>query len=80
MRVWLSLWILASLWIAVAVAPLGAQEAAEDDRITFNIKLEDEQGGGRLQGWAGDFEYQEGEYVLARCPYRQANRRRSGSR
>lgn len=37
----------------------------EDDRITFSVKLSAERGGGRVEGKAGDFEYQEDAYLIA---------------
>ncbi len=68
MRVWLILWMITTWMIAALfLAPLAAQEtAAADDRITFNVKLDNQQGGGRVEGWAGDFDFQEGEYLIAR--------------
>ena len=38
---------------------------AADDRASFSIQLTDRHGGGRLQGWAGDYQIQMGESVLA---------------
>ena len=50
--------------------PLAAQTPAPqpaegDDRITFDVKLDDERGGGRVVGFAGDFDYQEGQHLIA---------------
>ena len=60
------------LWLAALLAwPVSAQEtppaepSADEDRVTFSIQLAPERGGGRLEVAAGDFEYQEGEYLLA---------------
>ncbi len=39
----------------------GAADTTEEERVTFDVRLED----GRAQGSAGDFEYQEGLYLLA---------------
>ena len=56
---------------AAATAPDAARdqeadpEAVAEDRVTFNLKLSGEQGGGQATGSAGDFEYQEGRYLLA---------------
>ncbi|MEL7061128.1 MAG: LPS assembly protein LptD, partial [Acidobacteriota bacterium] len=36
-----------------------------DDRISFDVTLDSERGGGRLTGSAGDFEYEDGSYLLA---------------
>ena len=40
-------------------------DAPEADRVTFNFTLRGEQGGGQATGSAGDFEYQEGQYLIA---------------
>ena len=44
-----------------------AEEEAEpeEDRITFDVRLAPESGGGRVKGSAGAFEFQEGEYLIA---------------
>ncbi len=43
-----------------------APEATQDeDRVTFSFNLGGEQGGGQATGSAGDFEYQEGQYLIA---------------
>ncbi len=43
-----------------------ALEASEDeDRVTFSFTLGGDQGGGQATGSAGDFEYQEGQYLIA---------------
>ncbi|MEM9557000.1 MAG: LPS assembly protein LptD [Acidobacteriota bacterium] len=39
--------------------------AAEDERITFDVALDESRGGGRVVGSAGDFDYAEGRYLLA---------------
>jgi len=38
---------------------------ADADRITFDVRLNSERGGGRVTGWAGNIELQEGQYLLA---------------
>ncbi len=45
----------------------GAEPDAEEDedRVTFSFTLSGEQGGGQATGSAGDFEYQEGQYLIA---------------
>jgi LPS-assembly protein len=66
MRVWIFVWMISALVAALGAQETSAQEtSAADDRVTVSVKLDDARGGGRLQIWAGDFEYQEGEYVLA---------------
>ncbi len=47
--------------------PGAAGGEAEDlaDRVTFSFTLSGEQGGGQATGSAGDFEYQEGKYLIA---------------
>ena len=42
----------------------GAEEP-EDDRISFNVRVDEARGGGRVTGRATDFTLQEGEYLLA---------------
>lgn len=42
-----------------------AEPSEDEDRITFNIRLAAERGGGRVEGWAGEFEYQEDQFLLA---------------
>ena len=37
----------------------------DDDRITFDVRLAAERGGGRVTGWAGNIELREGQYLLA---------------
>lgn len=44
-------------------SPGGASEAA--DRITFDVRLRDERGGGRVTGSAGNIELREGQFLLA---------------
>ncbi len=41
------------------------EEEEEEDRVTFSFTLGGEQGGGQATGSAGDFEYQEGRYLIA---------------
>ncbi|MCP4662622.1 MAG: LPS-assembly protein LptD [bacterium] len=48
-----------------AAAGEEAEAAPEVDRVTFNVALSDERGGGQVQGSAGAFEYQEGRYLIA---------------
>jgi LPS-assembly protein len=44
----------------------GAESRSPDvDRITFDVRLNSERGGGRVTGWAGNIELQEGQYLLA---------------
>ena len=44
----------------------GAEGASEEaDRITFNVRLRDERGGGRVTGSAGNIELKEGQFLLA---------------
>lgn len=45
----------------------GASETEElaEDRISFNVKIDDANGGGRVTGSAGDLTLQEGEFLLA---------------
>ncbi len=50
---------------APEAAQEGDPEAPLEDRVTFNLKLSGEQGGGQATGSAGDFEYQEGRYLIA---------------
>lgn len=45
--------------------PAGEEPSADEDRITFKVPLSAASGGGLVEGWAGDFEYQEGDYLLA---------------
>ncbi len=53
------------------VTPVSAQDtppaepSENEDRASFSIQLAPERGGGRLECAAGDFEYQEGEFLLA---------------
>lgn len=49
-------------------APAPSESAAETpktDRVTFAVKLTGMPGGGRAEGSAGTFEYQEGQYLVA---------------
>jgi len=48
-----------------AAAGEETEAAAEPERVTFNVKLSDERGGGQVQGSAGAFEYQEERYLIA---------------
>lgn len=41
------------------------EEEPAEDRISFNVKIDDASGGGRVTGSAGDLTLQEGEYLLA---------------
>lgn len=51
---------------AASTDETSSEEAAEaPDRITFNVRLSEERGGGRVIGSAGNFELQEGQYLLA---------------
>ncbi len=51
---------------AAEAVEAGALEASEaEDRVTFSFTLGGEQGGGQATGSAGDFEYQEGQYLIA---------------
>ncbi len=44
----------------------GPEEASEGaDRITFDVRLRDERGGGRVTGSAGNIELREGQFLLA---------------
>ena len=45
--------------------PTPAEPAEDEDRITFNIRLAEDRGGGRVEGFAGDFEYQPDQFLLA---------------
>ncbi|NJL29348.1 MAG: LPS-assembly protein LptD [Thermoanaerobaculia bacterium] len=40
-------------------------EKPKDERVTFSVKLTGMPGGGRAEGRAGAFEYQEGQYLIA---------------
>ena len=40
-------------------------EGRDEDRVTFNFTISEERGGGKATLIAGDFEYQEGLYVIA---------------
>ncbi len=42
-----------------------AEALEEEDRVKFSLTLSGEQGGGQATGSAGDFEYQEGQYLIA---------------
>lgn len=42
-----------------------AADSANVDRITFDVRLNAERGGGRVTGWAGNIELKEGQYLLA---------------
>lgn len=48
-----------------AEPPASTEPSPDEDRITFNIRLAEERAGGRVEGWAGDFEYQEDQYLIA---------------
>ncbi len=41
------------------------EEEPEEDRVTFSFTLSGEQGAGQATGSAGDFQYQEGQYLIA---------------
>ncbi len=41
------------------------EEEIDEDRVTFSFSLSGAQGGGQATGSAGDFEYQEGQYLIA---------------
>ncbi|MEE8522583.1 MAG: LPS assembly protein LptD [Thermoanaerobaculia bacterium] len=56
--------MVAALWTALAPAQdtaTGAASEPQPERVTFDVRLAD----GRVKGSAGDFEYQEGLYLLA---------------
>ena len=48
-----------------APAPAGTPAAAAKDRVTFDIQLRPDLGGGRATGSAGDFSYEDGRYLDA---------------
>ncbi len=50
-----------------SAAESGAEPDAEEaeDRVTFSFTLSGEQGGAQATGSAGDFQYQEGQYLIA---------------
>ncbi len=50
---------------AAEEAAEGEETAVQEDRVTFSFTLSGEQGGGQATGSAGDFEYQEGQYLIA---------------
>lgn len=41
------------------------EEEEQEDRVTFSFTLSGDQGGGQATGSAGDFQYQEGQYLIA---------------
>lgn len=61
--------VLVLLALVLAAPPAWGQDdeskKEEEDRVTFDVRLREERGGGRVQGSAGDFEYQEGLYLIA---------------
>ncbi|MEM6455962.1 MAG: LPS assembly protein LptD [Acidobacteriota bacterium] len=42
-----------------------AEAAPPDDRIVFRVRIDDAQGGGQAEGRAGEFDYREGQYLVA---------------
>ncbi|MCP3959650.1 MAG: LPS-assembly protein LptD [bacterium] len=56
-----------SLVVLMLAVPTRAQEGSdpEEDRVRFEFTISEEQGGGKAKLIAGDFEYQEGLYVIA---------------
>ncbi len=64
-RTLLALWLLTLCLPVVVVFGQDGEATLDEERITFDVSLSEDRGGGRVQGSAGNIELREGQYLLA---------------